>query len=107
MVSPTGISQGVQSVDQIRVDVAPDWPPRELVAGPSMITLAMLLLSWPVTTRRIGGNFGSVIALLSLSFSPRRRRGIGAIAAAACHPSRHAPLVRRTDPAALWADGVL
>src|SRR5215204_5332757 len=54
--SPIGISQGVLSVDQISVEVEPAFPPLALVAGPSIITLATLFLSWPVTTRRIGGN---------------------------------------------------
>src|SRR5215470_1974984 len=69
--SPTGISAGAPSVIQIRVDWAPDAPPLWFMASPSMITLATLLLSWPVTTRRIGGYFGcsALIAWTSLSLT--------------------------------------
>src|SRR5260370_10450122 len=56
--SPMEQSAGVESVDQMRVEVAPEAPLFALVAGPSMMTLATLLRSWPVTTRRIGGSFG-------------------------------------------------
>src|SRR5882672_7945838 len=54
--SPIEQSAGLESVDQIKVEVAPEAPPFALVAGPSMIALATLFLSWPVTTRRIGGS---------------------------------------------------
>src|SRR5262245_9292508 len=68
--SPTGISAGSPSVIQISVDCAPDAPPLWLAASPSMITLATLLSSWPVTTRRIGGYFGcsELIACPSFPF---------------------------------------
>ncbi len=74
--SPTGISAGAPSVIQIRVDWAPEAPPLWLVASPSMITLATFLLSWPVTTRRIGGYFGcsAFIAWTSLFIGDRRYR---------------------------------
>src|SRR5262245_14701727 len=94
------MSQGVQSVDQISVEVAPDWPARALVAGPSMITLATLFLSWPVTTRRMGGK----ACCSAMAAGPHQqecgsqgRAAPVAIALRACH----APLVRRGGPAAL------
>src|ERR1700730_1521316 len=58
IVSPTEISAGVESVDQIWVDTVPGEPDFQLVAGPSVITLAMFDASWPVTMRRIGGESG-------------------------------------------------
>src|SRR5580700_6986386 len=65
--SPTAQSAGVASVDQISVEVAPEAPLFALVAGPSMMTLATLLRSWPVTTRRIGGSFdGALMFFLTL-----------------------------------------
>jgi len=55
IVSPSEISAGVASVDHIRVDTVPGEPDFQLVAGPSVITLAISRASWPVTMRRIGG----------------------------------------------------
>src|SRR5215212_12037370 len=83
--SPIGISQGVLSVDQISVEVEPAFPPLALVAGPSIITLATLFLSWPVTTRRIGGN--SDCSAISFSFHARAATAptIGATARPLCH----------------------
>src|SRR5262245_28621948 len=82
--SPTGISAGAPSVIQIRVDWAPDAPPLWLMASLSMITLATLLLSWPVTTRRIGGYFGCS-ALIDVVFPVIDARGLRATAACSCH----------------------
>src|SRR5436305_15334991 len=56
MPSPIEQSAGIESVDQMSVEVAPDAPAFAFVAGPSMITLATLFLSCPVTTRLMGGN---------------------------------------------------
>src|SRR3954463_2031356 len=78
--SPIGISQGVLSVDQISVEVEPALPPLALVAGPSMITLATLFLSWPVTTRRMGGNSGCSAMLLFLFMRRVVEQTIGATA---------------------------
>src|SRR5215208_5391200 len=99
--SPAGISHGVLSVDQISVEVEPAFPPRALVAGPSMITLATLFLSWPVTTRRIGGKF-SCSAILSFSLHASART-IGATARPMCHYrlTSHAILGRKTMPNSL------
>src|SRR5262249_4291534 len=55
---PTAMSAGVRSVDQIRVETAPGDDDFQLVAGASMITFATSFASWPVTTRRIGGDAG-------------------------------------------------
>src|SRR5690242_4132047 len=49
------MSAGVPSVDQIKVDTVPGDDDFQLVAAPSMSTLATFCASWPVTTRRIGG----------------------------------------------------
>src|SRR6516165_5876156 len=65
MSSPIAQSAGVESVDQIRVEVAPEAPLLALVAGPSIMALATLLRSWPVMTRRIGGSF-DVLTVLSI-----------------------------------------
>src|SRR5215467_9577260 len=77
--SPIGISAGAPSVIHISVDCAPEAPLLWLVASPSLITFAMLLWSWPVTTRRIGGYFGSsaLIALSSSFIDDRRLRATG------------------------------
>src|SRR5215831_14925526 len=53
--SPTAMSAGVRSVDQISVETVPGLGYLALVAGPCMTTLATLLASWPVTKRRMGG----------------------------------------------------
>src|SRR5262245_7098690 len=82
--SPTGISAGAPSVIQIRVDCAPDAPPLWLVASPSMITLASLLSSWPVTTRRIGEYFGCSVLIASV-FPLIDDRDLGATALRSCH----------------------
>src|SRR6266700_3100405 len=71
MSSPIATSAGVESVDQISVEVAPEAPCLVLVAGASMITLATLLLSWPVTTRRIGGSFLASFILVLIVLAPR------------------------------------
>src|SRR5437899_1341978 len=80
MSSPIEQSAGAESVDQISVEAAPEAPLFALVAGPSMMTLATLLRSWPVTTRRIGGSLGA-----SLIFFPIMLIGIGATGARLCH----------------------
>src|SRR5881296_795830 len=49
-----------------------------------MITLATLLSSWPVTTRRIGGYFGCSV-LIALVFPLIDDRRFGATAARSCH----------------------
>src|SRR5215472_10317459 len=53
--SPTAMSAGVRSVDQISVETVPELGYLALVAAPCMSTLATLLASWPVTKRRMGG----------------------------------------------------
>src|SRR5688572_16112778 len=61
--SPMPMSAGFRSVIHISVDRAsvPLW----LVARPSIRTLATLLASWPVTTRRTGGGrFGKSVAMV-------------------------------------------
>src|SRR5215472_17471262 len=64
--SPIAQSAGVESVDQIKVEVAPEAPALALVAAPSMMTLATLLRSWTVTTRRIGGSFDVLLTGFSI-----------------------------------------
>src|SRR5262249_16283869 len=58
IVSPTEISAGGPSRDQIRVDTVPGEDDFQLVAAPSVSTLATWRASCPVTTRRIGGYSG-------------------------------------------------
>src|SRR4029077_6867274 len=58
IASPTAISAGVLSVDQIRVETVPGDDVFQLVAAPSITTLATWRASCPVTTRRIGGYSG-------------------------------------------------
>src|SRR5262245_13032348 len=82
--SPTRISAGGPSVLQISVDWAPEAPPLWLRAAPSMITLATLLLSWPVTTRRIGEYFGCS-ALIAWTVPVIEDQGLRAIARRSCH----------------------
>jgi hypothetical protein len=53
--SPIEMSAGVRSVDQIKVETAAALGRFTLVAGPSMMTLATLSASCPVTKRRMGG----------------------------------------------------
>src|SRR6266446_596748 len=66
--SPTAISAGVRSVDQISVETVPGLGYFALVAGPCMITFATLLASWPVTKRRMGGyGFSHVAGLHEVS----------------------------------------
>src|SRR6516162_6114668 len=52
--SPTAMSAGVRSVDQISVETVPGLGYLALVAAPCTSTLATLLASWPVTKRRNG-----------------------------------------------------
>src|SRR5690348_10034835 len=61
--SPTAISAGVPSVDQIRVDTVPGDDDFQLVAAASIKTLAMLRASWPVTRRRMGGYSGLMLVM--------------------------------------------
>src|SRR5438105_3267821 len=58
--SPTEMSAGVPSVDQISVDTEPGDDDFQLVAAPSIKTLATLCASCPVTRRRIGGYSGLI-----------------------------------------------
>jgi len=46
--------------------VAPEAPALASVAAPSMMTLATLLRSWPVTTRLIGGSFDVLLTGFSI-----------------------------------------
>src|ERR1044071_3673592 len=64
-VSPTAMSAGQQSVDQIKVETVPGEADFSLVAGASMITLATLLASCPAPTRRIGGRLLLIVDLSS------------------------------------------
>src|SRR5260370_35462453 len=73
MSSPIEQSAGVESVDQISGEAAPEAPLFALVAGPSLITLATLLRSWPETTHRIGGQ----LAVWPL-FAPTSETALGA-----------------------------
>src|SRR5262249_29870351 len=82
--SPTGISAGAPSVIQIRVDCAPEAPALWFPAAPSMITLATLLLSWPVTTRRIGGYVGCS-TLIAWASPGVDNPGLRATARRSCH----------------------
>src|SRR6266700_6397998 len=84
--SPIEMSAGAPSVDQIRVEVAPEAPALALVAGPSMITLATLFRSWPVTTRRIGGNFGWPVLIALRSPCRGRPQAIGRLAIGGIEP---------------------
>src|SRR6266852_7899899 len=59
LASPTEISAGVRSVDQMSVETVPGEDDFQLVAGESMMTLATFAASWPVTTRRIGAGVES------------------------------------------------
>src|SRR4029453_11689131 len=69
--SPTAMSAGVRSVDQISVEAVPGLGYLALVAGPCMSTLATLLASWPVTKRRMGGYCsGMIVIRLSSAVSP-------------------------------------
>src|SRR5579871_854631 len=52
--SPMPMSTGIRSEHHIKVEATPSRGCLVLVAGPSTMTLATFLLSWPVTTRRIG-----------------------------------------------------
>ena len=52
--SPIEISAGIASLHHIKVEATPSRGRLVLVAGPSRMTLATLLPSWPVMTRRIG-----------------------------------------------------
>src|SRR4029453_10212637 len=78
--SPTAMSAGVRSVDQISVETVPGLGYLALVAGPFMSTLATLLSSWPVTKRRMGGycsgmiviRFSSAGSQYSIEFCPDR-----------------------------------
>src|SRR5262245_55130596 len=60
--SPTEMSAGVRSVDQISVETVPGLGYLALVAGPCMSTLATLL-AWPVTKRRMGGYCSGMIVI--------------------------------------------
>src|SRR5580704_2987040 len=53
-LAPTAISVGIRSLHHIKVEDTPSRGRLVLVAGPSRITLATLLPSCPVMTRRIG-----------------------------------------------------
>src|SRR6202045_815510 len=55
-LSPTAISAGIASLHHINVEATPSRGRLVLVAGPSRMTLATLLPSWPVMTRRIGSS---------------------------------------------------
>src|ERR1043165_6119261 len=81
MFSPTPVSAGLPSV--IHISVERDPVPLWLVARASISTLATLLASWPVTTRRTGGGrFEKSVAIVVHTplFSPAsfRARAFGA-----------------------------
>src|SRR6266850_1367806 len=63
--SPTGMSAGVRSVHQIRVETPPGFEIRLLDAVASVRTFAVRSAPCPVTTRRTGGE--SVIVSLAVA----------------------------------------
>src|SRR5258708_13255557 len=70
--SPTEMSAGIRSVQQIRVETPPDLEIRLLAAAASMRTFAVRFAPCPVTTRRIGG-CPPVSFVIALDFGPRIR----------------------------------
>ncbi len=53
--SPTAISEGIESVAHINVEIIATSGYFSFVAAPSMMTLAVWFASCPVTTRRMRG----------------------------------------------------
>src|SRR5689334_13247939 len=73
--SPIGMSAGVVTVHHSVVETLPGAACLVFAAGASISTFAILLASWPVITRRIGGWAGIVSAMAAplLRFDYPRR----------------------------------